>query len=249
MDHRLAATGLALAGGLPPARVLHGLARGGLVLASFCLLAGCVGNYAALQAPQAPPQPHPSNIARRPGVSPSGASVALASFTGGPEGIRDRFTNAFDAAAKGQNIIMADPAAADYLVRGYLNAVPESDGTAVTYVLDIFDSDKHRTQRVEDKVDVKAKAADPWSIIDDRILAAVAAKSAVELAAVLTNTPEAILASAEAKPATAGGTPAAVVAQDEERGRTIVTATPPVGPPETSSSGTDLRSAALQEGR
>jgi hypothetical protein len=258
MDRRLVATGFALA-----ERLLHergravqlraqqpgvractwgGLARSGLVLASFCLLAGCVDSYAALQTPEAPPQPHPSNIARRPGVSPSGATVALASFTGGPGGMGDRLTNAFEAAAKGQNIVIAEPAGADYLVRGYLDAVPESDGTAVTYVLDVFDSHKHRTQRVEDKVDVKVKAANPWSVIDDHTLAAVAAKSAAELAAVLTNTPEAILASAQ--PAT--GRPATVVAQDEEGGRTIVVATPPVGPPEDSSSaGADLRSAAL----
>ena len=228
----------------------RGWVRGSLALASFCLLAGCVDNNIASQAP---PPPHPTNIARRPGVSPSGATVALASFTGAPDGVKDRFTNAFDTAAKAQGIVTADPAAANYLVRGYLNAVPESDGTAVTYVLDVFDSQKQRAQRVEDRVDVKAKAPDPWSVIDDRVLAAVATKSAAELAAVLTNTPEAILASAEAKPMAESGRPATVVAQDQEGGRTVVNATPPetpsAGPPGASSPGPDLRSVALQEVR
>ncbi len=53
---------------------------------------------------------------------------------------------AFDNAARAQDIVMATPDAADYLVRGYLNATQEGDGTAVTYVLDVFDAKKHRTR-------------------------------------------------------------------------------------------------------
>ncbi len=117
--------------------------------------------------------------------------------------IRDRFVSAFDTAPAAQDIVMATPDAADYLVRGYLNAVPEGDGTALTYVLDIFDAKKHRTQRVEDQILLKATAADPWSVVDDSALSAVAAKSAAALAAVLTNTPQAVLAAAQAQPATA----------------------------------------------
>ncbi len=214
---------------------LHRLGRSGFALASFCLLASCVDSYVAAQAPQTPPPPRPTNMARRQGVSPSGASVAVASFVGGPDGVRDRFTAAFEDAAEAQDIVMADSAAANYLVRGYLDAVPEGEDTAVTYVLDIFDANKHRTQRVEDQITVKAKAADPWSVVDDHVLAAVAAKSAAALAAVLTNTPEAILAAARANPANAGG----------ETGRTIVAATPPVGPPDSAPPAGGLGPVAL----
>ncbi len=207
---------------------LHRLGTSSLALASCWLLAGCIDTYVAAPAPQTQAPPLPTNLVRREGVSPSGATVAVASFLGGPAGIRDRFTIAFDAAAKSQDIVMAEPAAANYLVRGYLNAVPEGDGTAVTYVLDIFDSKKHRTQRVEDQINIKAKAADPWSVVDDRALAAVAAKSAEALAAVLTNTPEALVA-----------------ARNDAVGHTIVAATPPVGPPGDDASGGDLRRLAL----
>lgn len=209
--------------------LLRRLGGSGFAFASFCLLAGCVDSYVATQAPQVTP-PQPSNMARREGVSPSGATVAVASFAGGPDGMRDRFIIAFDDAAQTQDIVMATPEAADYLVRGYLNAVPEGDGTAVTYVLDIFDANKHRTQRVEDQILLKAKAADPWSVVDASAVSAVAAKSAAALAAVLTNTPEAIVAAAHTNPANAGA-PGAATAHAEEDGRTIVAATPPVGPP------------------
>jgi hypothetical protein len=204
-------------------RQFQRLGRGGFVLAAFCLLAGCVDSYVAAQAPQAPP-PEAGNMARRPGVSPGGTSVAMASLAGGPDAIRDRFSQAFEDAAKTQQIVMATPAAADYFVRGYLNAVPEGEATAVTYVLDIFDAKKRRTQRVEDQILIKAKAADPWSVVDDAAVSALAAKSAAALAAVLTNTPEAILAAAKTQPDGA----AAVQADD---GRTIVAASPAGGAP------------------
>lgn len=213
----------------------------GLILASFCLLAGCVDNEVAAQAPP-PPRPQATNLDRRPGVSPSGAAVAIVSFAGGPDGLRESFSQAFDTAARTQDIVMATPAAANYLVRGYLNAVPEGDGTALTYVLDIFDAKKHRTQRVEDQILLKAQATDPWSVVDDSALSAIAAKSAAALAAVLTNTPEAILAASEAPPANA---PAVVTTHAIEDGRTVVTATPPASPPTAAASEGDLRRVAL----
>lgn len=206
--------------------------RACLALGSLCLLAGCVDTYASTSAPQTQVPP-PANEARRPGVSPGGATVAMASFSGSPTTITTQFTGAFDGAARAQGIVMTDPEAADYLVRTYLNAVPDGDGTAVTYVLDVFNSKKQRTQRIEDEVRLKAKAADPWSVVDNRVLAAVAAKSAAELAAVLTNTPEAIVASAHTTPAAAV---AATSGPEPASGRTVVAATPPVGPPGSTSS-------------
>jgi hypothetical protein len=185
------------------------------------MLSGCIdSNVAQAPDPSAPPS---TNMARRQGVSPSGATVAVASFSGAPEEVSDRFAPAFADAAQRGEINVVDPDEANYLVRGYLNAHPEGDGTAVAFVLDIFDSNKHRTQRVEDEVLLKGQAADPWSLVDDSVLAAVAAKSADDLAAVMSNTPEAILA---ANPAPSEGHNVAA-----EDGQTVVAATPPAAAP------------------
>jgi len=173
------------------------------------------------QAPD-PSTPPSTNIARRAGISPAGATVAVASFTGAPDPIDDRFTPLFADAAKRSDISIADADKANYLVRGYLDAQPEGDATSVSFVLDVFDSTKHRTQRVEDQILVKGQAADPWSLVDDSVLAAVAAKSADDLAAVMTNTPEAIAAAA---PPSDGHNVAS------EGGQTVVAATPPAPPP------------------
>jgi hypothetical protein len=213
-----------------PRKTGRSLALGGVMLAA-ALLAGCVDSYVGAERPQAPP-PEVSNMARRPGVNPGGATVAVASFAGGSDAIRDRFSQAFNQAASTQQIVMSTPGAAGYLVRGYLNAVPEGEGTAVSYVLDIFDAKKHRTQRVEDQILIPAHAADPWSVVDDSALTALASKSASELAAVLTNTPQAILAAAKTQtdPQAGPAETTSATAQVED-GKTVVAATPAVGPP------------------
>jgi hypothetical protein len=205
-----------------------------LVLA--CLLSGCVdSNVAQGPDPSAPPS---ANIARRDGVSPAGATVALASFSGAPEEVTDRFTPIFADAAKRSEINFTDPDKANYLVRGYLTAHPDGDATAVAFVLDVFDSKKQRTQRVEDEILVKGQAADPWSLVDDQALAAVAAKSSDDLAAVMTNTPEALLA---ANPQPSEGHNVAA-----EGGQTVVAATPPGAAAPTSSPPGGVGMAALR---
>lgn len=208
---------------------------GTVLVATACLLAGCVDSNVGAQAPQPSPEAS-TNIERRPGISPAGATVAVVSFAGMPDALRDRFSQAFDAAAKTQDIAMV-ASGADYLVRVYLNAVPEEEGTAVTYVLDVFDAKKHRTQRVSDEIFVQTKTADPWSVVDDRILTALAAKSAAGLAAVMTNTPQAI-AAARTQPET---TQTATAQPDD--GHTVVAASPPAGQP----SGGQTSTAALQQ--
>ena len=63
--------------------------------------------------------------------------------------------------------------------------------------------DKRRAQRMSDELTVKAaRAADPWAGLDEAALASVAGKSADDLAAFLSNTPEAV-AAAKAAPAPA----------------------------------------------
>ncbi len=204
------------------------------VLACGIGLGGCVEDNAA-QAPVAAAPPS-DNIARRPDVSPAGATVAVASISGAPGSLDDKYQAMLTSFAKGGHVSMADAGGANYLVRGYLSAYPEGDtATAVSYVLDVFDAGKRRTQRVEDEVVVRGTAPDPWSLVSDDVLAAVAQKSAADLAAVMTNTPEAIAASAAPGVASpqvaANGTQVAAVAPAAPQdGQTVVAATPAANP-------------------
>jgi hypothetical protein len=180
------------------------------------LLAGCVDM--AAPPPEGTSAARPSNIARRPGVSPAGAGVAFTGFAGAPQSLTDQFRAYLGREAQGREINVAAADKANYLVRGYLNAYPEGAGTAVAFVFDVFDAKRQRAQRIEDQVEIQATAADPWSLVDQTVLAAVAAKSAEDLADFLTNTPEAVAAS-EGRPANAH--------QLADGGQTNVAATAP----------------------
>ena len=170
-----------------------------LVVAGLGLgLGGCVDTAADLSASTVAR----THMAARPGVSPRGAPVAIASIEGAPASIVQKFIEKTQNEAAGLDVVMTDLRTAKYLVRGYLSADPAAQGAVVSYVWDVFDSRKARVQRVEDAVAVKAPGGDPWSGVDDKALGELALKSAEDLAAVLSNMPEAI-AAARSAPAAA----------------------------------------------
>jgi hypothetical protein len=205
MDDRLAASGRSVV-----------LARACVAALLAGLLASCVDMVPP--APEGAASVRPTNMARRQGVSPAGASIALAGFAGAQQALADQFKAYFVKEARERDVNVAEADKANYLIRGYLNAYPQGAGTAVAFVLDIFDANRQRAQRIEDQVTIQTTAADPWSLVDQSVLAAVAAKSAADLANFLTNTPEAIAAS-EGRPASGR--------QLADSGQTNVAAAPP----------------------
>ncbi|HLJ71617.1 MAG TPA: hypothetical protein VKU03_09885 [Roseiarcus sp.] len=152
-------------------------------------LGGCVETTAEL-APGADAQ-H-LHLARRPGVSLAGATVAFVSVDGPPADVSANFMKELARDAAAQDIVVADAKKARYFVRGYLSAYPTQDGAAVEYVWDIFTKDRARAQRLSDYLVVKGEGSDPWAVAGAGALASVAAKSADDLAAFLSNTPEAV---------------------------------------------------------
>lgn len=152
------------------------------------LLGGCVDTMTQLTPDE---QAHPQFV-RRPDVSLADASVAFVSVDGPPAAVSANFSQIMAREATAHDIVIADVKKARYLVRGYLSAYQTADGAAVEYVWDVFNKDKQRTQRVDDVLEVKGEGSDPWRIVGEAALASVAAKSADDLAAFLSNTPEAI---------------------------------------------------------
>jgi len=161
------------------------------VLVAAAAVSACVDTAVEVGARQAGvPQPR---IVARPDVSPRGASVALTSIDGPPEPTTARFRQLLASASEARDIVTVAPEAAQYRVRGYLTASPGRNGTRVAYVWDVFDRNGRRAQRLSDEVAV-AGGGDPWASLDDRALTDVAQRSAEDLAAFLSNTPEAIAA-------------------------------------------------------
>ena len=161
------------------------------VLGLLSMAAGCNDTAAVLE-----PQAATTRIAAKPGVSPSGATIAFASLEGAPAPIVSQFSQYTLAEAQRRQVSIAQPNAADYLVRGYLSAASVPGGAAFSYVLDVFDKRQRRIQRTEDVILVPGAAADPWQLATPAALGSLAARSADDLAAVMSNTPEAAQANA-----------------------------------------------------
>jgi hypothetical protein len=119
---------------------------------------------------------------------------------GGPSPLQTQFMALFNADVAQHDVALTDTASARYLARGYISAFPVDGGAKLTYVWDIYDRTNHRAQRLNDEVALKGAAADPWSLVDGAALSALAAESAGELAAYLSNTPEALAQAPAASP-------------------------------------------------
>jgi hypothetical protein len=131
-------------------------------------------------------------LTRRNDVSLAGATVAFVSLDGAPADVSSNFMKDLARDAAAQAIVVADAKKARYFVRGYLSAYETTDGAAVEYVWDVFTKDKARAQRLSDYLVVKGQGSDAWTIAGEAALSSVAAKSADDLAAFLSNTPEAV---------------------------------------------------------
>lgn len=187
--------------------LLSRIAGTSAVLALAAGLSGCMDTSSRFAATSSAA---PAKGAARPGISPRGAPLAIASLEGAPTTLAQRFGDKIRSAAAARDVVVTDAGNAKYLARGYLSATRAADGADVSYVWDIFDSRRQRIQRVEDAIALKGSVADPWSLVDDKALSDLAALSAEDLAAVLTNTPEAASATG------ATGAVAAAVGRNEQ---------------------------------
>ena len=132
-----------------------------------------------------------SQFERRDGVSLAGATATIVSIEGAPAEIAERFNQRLVKDAADREIVLVEQNKAHYLVRGYLSVAPAEGGAVVDYVWDIFTPDKRRAQRLTDEIAVQGTGDDAWAIIGDAALDSIAARAADDLAAYLSNTPEA----------------------------------------------------------
>jgi hypothetical protein len=158
-----------------------------LILFFACAtLDGCVD--VAGDPPSADARPE---SVRRGDANMAGATLAVVSVEGAPADLSEQFNRRLAEAEAARQIAVAVPAKARYLVRGYLTASLVEGGAAVDIVWDVFTPDKQRVQRISDTIAVKGSGDDAWAMVSDAALDSVAARCADDLAAYLSNTPEA----------------------------------------------------------
>jgi hypothetical protein len=180
--------GFMIRGGSEP---LRAFASSLVFLLGCATLGGC--NDVAADPPNADARPQ---FLRRDDANMAAATVAIVSVDGAPADLSAHFNQSLAEAAAARRIAVVEPAKARYLVRGYLTASTIEGGAEVDLVFDVFTPDKKRVQRLSDAVGVRGTGDDAWAMIDDSALDSVAAKSAGDLAAYLSNTPEAAPAAA-----------------------------------------------------
>jgi hypothetical protein len=168
------------------------LASGLFLLLAAVALGGCVETAGDI-APGADARPQ---FARREDASLVGATVAIVSIDGAPAELSARFSQSVAEAAAARQIAVATPAKARYLVRGYLTAAPVEGGASIDFVWDVYTPNKLRAQRLSDTITVKGPGGDPWAMVGEGALDSIAGKCADDLAAYLSNTPEAAPAGA-----------------------------------------------------
>jgi len=166
-------------------------------VAGLVLMSACAGLSACNDVAATPPSGDASaQFVLRTDANIAGATVAIASVDGAPADLSTRLRQSLDEAAAARRIAVVAPAKAHYLVRGYVTASPIEGGAEVDIVWDVFTADKKRAQRLSDAIAVRGTGDDAWAMVDDAALNSVAAKCADDLAAYLSNTPEAAPASA-----------------------------------------------------
>jgi len=163
------------------------LASGVLALMAALALSGCVESAGDI----APGAEGGQQFVRRPDASMAGATMAIMSVEGAPSELAARFDQRLGEAAAERQIALAPPTSARYLVRGYLSASLVRDGATVDFVWDVFTPDKQRAQRLSDSITLRGSGDDPWAMVTEAALDSIAAKCADDLAAYLSNTPEA----------------------------------------------------------
>jgi hypothetical protein len=150
-------------------------------------LAGCQQTSVA---PETATALAPAPLVKREGVSLAESTVALVSLDGAPEVAADDFRQALSRALAAREAPVADEKSARYLLRVYLSATPAEGGASLDYVVDVFDATRARVGRVGDGVALKG-SGDAWSLASPQALDAAAASCADDLAAFLSNRPEA----------------------------------------------------------
>jgi hypothetical protein len=198
-----------------------------LVLAAFALacLAGCGGGGTSMGGLLS----GASNIF---GSSPK---VSIAPIIGAPDNVTTELTKALVTAGQDRHLTLTPGASAssNYILRGYLLAVPDRRGSKVSYIWDVTDAKGTKVTRVSGEETVsKGSASNPWSGVDSTVIRNIANKTASQLAAELPGGRTASSAPvAAAAPATTAATAATATAAAPARKAQGVLVAPVSGAP------------------
>jgi hypothetical protein len=119
--------------------------------------------------------------------SPEGVPIALESIDGAPAPVRTALIDELSTAASDRKVeLVGASAQARYRVRGYLSTETTEGKTKVSYVWDVFDSQKRRAKRLAGTSPVSVSSAS-LTDLDKETLAKLASASMDEIAEFLSS--------------------------------------------------------------
>lgn len=114
--------------------------------------------------------------------------LAIAQLVGAPPKVTKSLSTALAKAAGERKITLEETKSdsTDYLMQGYLVADSTAKGTKMSYIWDISDAKGNRAHRINGEEIISSgpikKGTDPWTLVNDKIIASVASKTAAQLA-------------------------------------------------------------------
>jgi hypothetical protein len=125
----------------------------------------------------------------------SGPTIAFESIDGPPLPIFQKLVAKLSAEAEQRRILVVSRAGQPaYRVRGYLAALLAHGRTHIGWVWDVYDAQRHRAFRIAGEEVFPGKRTDAWALLDDAMLARIAATSMDALTGFLTGPETAIAA-------------------------------------------------------
>ena len=119
-----------------------------------------------------------------------GTSIAFESIDGPPPTVFQNLVVSLASAAEARQVRVVSRAGQPaYRVRGYLAAIVEKGRTHISWVWDIYDSDKRRVFRISGEEASGRSAKDAWTVADDQMLGRIAQASMEKLAVFLAAPP------------------------------------------------------------
>ena len=167
-----------------------------LQMAILCLLvwglAGCAGG----------PLGNVGSLFNRSGSTGPPQPITLAPIIGPPAKVSKELSSQISTAAKAQNIPVVSGSAAVYTVRGYLTTSPDGKNHKLAYIWDVTEKSGKRVHRVLGEQIIPGKpGANPWSLVDQKTLKAIATKTVADLGSWLPKQKAAAVPVAAAAPA------------------------------------------------
>jgi hypothetical protein len=148
-------------------------------------LAGC-SSAPSLFSPGDGSSPQVS-IAPTPQNASQVAKLQIAPVIGSPDTVSRELQTQLTSALERNRISVATAAGAtgEYIVRGYIVAAREQNGSKISYIWDLTDAAGKRAHRITGEEFAAGSGSDPWSSVTPQIIQRIADKTATQIASSL----------------------------------------------------------------